>query len=264
MKLSVLSTLITAATAAVLHPDNRPTTASSITIHATHGPAVPVAVESDTLAIDASSSAVMSSPSADRTDEHFYISPAMLKRDDPDAANVNKDVNCHKHADCDGGTCLGGICIAEPSTAKRDVAKDVNCYGDIDCDGGSCFNNICIAEPSTKKRDGPGWGDIGGTCAVDKDCGPGNSCLAGVCVDKPPAKPPVQKRDGPGWGEAVLAPSTRTVVPVTPVLLVFVLTSLLRRFLLSRVAARTLIVGRDRVWTVIALRTRLVLGSFGR
>ena len=202
MKLSVLSTLVIAATAAVLHPDNRPTTASSITIHATHGPAVTVAVESDKLVIDASSSAAMSSPSADQTNEHFYISPAtpsppgVLKRDDPDAANIDKGVNCHKHADCDGGTCLGGICTAEPPTAKRDVAKGVNCYGDIDCDGGSCFNNICTAEPNTKKRDGPGWGDIGGTCAVDKDCGPGNSCLAGVCVDKPPAEVPSFPRCG--------------------------------------------------------------------
>lgn len=207
MKLSVLASLAAAVTAAVLHHDARATTADSITIHATHGPAITAAVESEKFVVDASSSAAMSSPSADQTDEHFYISPAMpsppamMKRDDLEAANVNKDVNCHSHADCEGGSCLGGICIAEPPTAKRDVAKDVNCYGDIDCDGGSCFNNICIAEPNTKKRDGPGWGDIGGTCAVDKDCGPGNSCLAGVCVDKPSAKPPVQKRDGPGWGD---------------------------------------------------------------
>ena len=192
MKLSVLSILVTAVTAAVLPTEKRNKGTSSPISHLLSSISTRLTYKHLT-----ETSASLPSTGYER-DGYLAWSPVTIKRAhqgpgpclssvecqggickdrvcvyDPDSKRdtkyvkrevqgISKDPTCHNDADCEGGSCDNGICTAQAS-AKRDadytkrevenISKDPSCHNDVDCEGGSCLNGICTADPPAKRDD---------------------------------------------------------------------------------------------------------------
>ncbi|KAL4884804.1 hypothetical protein BJY04DRAFT_215251 [Aspergillus karnatakaensis] len=88
---------------------------------------------------------------------------------------------CHNDRECEGGYCYHGICVADPPRLELESrSPQLICHNDRECEGGYCYHGICVADPPRLEARSPQL-----ICHNDREC-EGGYCYHGICVADPP------------------------------------------------------------------------------
>ncbi|KAL3470979.1 hypothetical protein BJX99DRAFT_238462 [Aspergillus californicus] len=95
------------------------------------------------------------------SEKYCFLGECVIKKINPDSHITQPDVGtttCQTDAECGGGACMNGICIAKRSSSSSNLRhvtrapQSVDCHNDQECMGGYCNHGICVADPPYSLR----------------------------------------------------------------------------------------------------------------